>query len=351
MCLPDSVQQAVNTPDIPDAVPYVAGTVRGKKWVPPSKPEPAANRADEEKIALDVDLGEEYEVALNEASTAEIVDLAGILGLHSMMNQDQFHSAQTDKWADRADPQIGWNGVTKATPLKQFPAEEPNRTDPEKVISQLRDNDKEAKAVNLNNVPVSEQLLLEIFDALRDNVSLLDLSMSNCTMSDHAAVTLAAAIEVNSTLEKLSVESNNITPQTLVKIFEAANVQQVLKEIKASNQQAQFLGNKVEMAITRAVEANKSILKVGLHFEFGDCRNRVAVQLQKNLDRVRLKRVAHKLSSAPAATNGSPKPAPVSTNRTGGFFGPLPGQLPYRPKSPEEEAEEEEEEYEEEEEP
>ena len=45
-----------------------------------------------------------------------------------------------------------------------------------------------------------------------------------------------------------------------------------MKEIKASNQQAQFLGNKVEMAITKAIEGNKAILKVGLHFEFGDCR-------------------------------------------------------------------------------
>ena len=55
-------------------------------------------------------------------------------------------------------------------------------------------------------------------------------------------------------------------------IFQAANVQQVLQDIKASNQMAAFLGNKVEMAITKAVEANKSVLKVGLHFEFGDCR-------------------------------------------------------------------------------
>ena len=55
-------------------------------------------------------------------------------------------------------------------------------------------------------------------------------------------------------------------------LVQAANVQQVLSEIKASNQQAQFLGNKVEMAITKAVENNKSLLKVGLHFEFNDCR-------------------------------------------------------------------------------
>ena len=43
----------------------------------------------------------------------------------------------------------------------------------------------------------------------------------------------------------------------------------------------------VEMAITKAIENNKVLLKVGAHFQFGDCRNRVAVQLQKNLDRLR----------------------------------------------------------------
>ena len=54
--------------------------------------------------------------------------------------------------------------------------------------------------------------------------------------------------------------------------FQAANVQQTLTSVKASNQQSQFLGNKVEMAITKAIENNKSLLKVGLHFQFGDCR-------------------------------------------------------------------------------
>ncbi len=87
----------------------------------------------------------------------------------------------------------------------------------------------------------------------------------------------------------MNVESNNISPQTIAKIFEAINVHQAVINFKGANQQAQFLGNKVETSITRAIEANKVILKVGLHFQFGDCRNRVAVQLQKNLDRLRLK--------------------------------------------------------------
>jgi hypothetical protein len=60
-----------------------------------------------------------------------------------------------------------------------------------------------------------------------------------------------------------------------------------VSELRASNQAAQCLGNRVEMAITKSIENNKTLLKVGLQFEFNDCRNRVAVHLQKNLDRIR----------------------------------------------------------------
>jgi len=291
-------EQAMNTPDIPDAVPYVSGTVRGKKWIPPPKPKEtaAAKLLEEDGIELDIDLGDgdDAETALKGATTAEIVDLAGILGLHSMMNQEQFHAAQSDKWADRADPALGWNGITKATPLKVFPEEAPNRTNPDTVVAKLKDGNSDMDKVNLNNVPVSENLFLDLFDALRHNSCLTELQLANTTLTDFAAANLAAALESNKHLEKLNIESNNVSPQTLIKLFEAANVQQCLEEIKASNQQAQFLGNKVEMAITKAIENNKTLLKVGLHFDFGDCRNRVAVHLQKNMDRRRLQRLGRK---------------------------------------------------------
>ncbi len=287
--------QALNTPDIPDVVPYVAGTVRGKQWVPPPQPkEPNIGIELEEGIELDVDLGDEAEQALKAASTNEIIDLAGILGLHSMMNQEQYHSAQSEKWSSPVDPNTGWSGVTKATPLKEFPPEEPNRTDPDDVIAKIKSQDRSTKSVNLNNIPIGDDKLNSLFEAMRNNETLTDLSIANTTMGDISAVNLASAIEHNTTLQKLNIESNCVSPQVLVKIFEvniricslllntigmnymiefqAASVQQVLSDIKASNQQAAFLGNKVEMAITKAIENNKSILKAGLHFEFGDCR-------------------------------------------------------------------------------
>ena len=284
--------QALNEPDIPDVVPHVPGTIRGRKFNAPARPKP---RHDEE-IELDIDLGEDVEIALSSASTDEIVDLAGIMGLHSMMNQDQYHASQSDK-NPRADPTIGWRGVTKATPLKAYPAEAPNKTIPSETLQKIQSNDPKTKIVNLNNVPVSETTFIELFDALERNDQLTELQLANSHLTDAAATILASAMEVNKTIEKLNIESNNVSPQTLARIVEAMTVHQTVTDFKASNQQAQFLGNKVEVAMTKAIENNKTILKVGLHFQYGDTRNRVAVHLQKNLDRLRLKRIAQKMST------------------------------------------------------
>lgn len=63
---------ALETPDRPELKPYVPGTVRGKKWIPPEKP---ITKQEEE---MRVDMGDEYESALSQATEEEIVDLAGM---------------------------------------------------------------------------------------------------------------------------------------------------------------------------------------------------------------------------------------------------------------------------------
>lgn len=284
--------QAKKTPDVRDHVPHVPGTVRGKKWVPPQQ----ETLADQE-FELDIDLGDEIEMALGDASTQDMMDLAGIMGLHSMINQDQYHHAVGAKnFGDDVDPELGWDGVTKATPLKCYPAEPPNLTDPVDVLDKIKSGDDEQKEVNLNNVEVSEKQFLEIFEALKGNTVLNNLSLSNTSLTDWAAANLCHTLENNEAIETINLESNCIMPQTLSKLFESLNATQSIKEFKAMNQAAQVLGNRVEMAITKSIENNKTLLKVGLQFEFNDCQNRVAVHLQKNLDRIRIKRIAAKIA-------------------------------------------------------
>ena len=64
--------------------------------------------------------------------------------------------------------------------------------------------------------------LRDLFVALKANDSLLELNLANCMINDVAAPELVEAIEANKCLEKLNLESNSITPQTLVKIFEVS---------------------------------------------------------------------------------------------------------------------------------
>ena len=67
--------QALNEPDRPEAVPFIAGTIRGKKWIAP--PPPVLGDDDYDDNGVEMDLDEEFETTLNAASEDEIVDLAG----------------------------------------------------------------------------------------------------------------------------------------------------------------------------------------------------------------------------------------------------------------------------------
>ena len=137
------------------------------------------------------------------------MDLAAILGFHSMMTQDQWHESHGTKFAGKADANLGWDGITKATPLKWYPPEEPNRwmlckntkffflqiwcstyqiwsccfslfrTNPNEVIEKLEQNHRSMKNANLNNIPLKEEKLLELFEALRHNTSMEELSLGN----------------------------------------------------------------------------------------------------------------------------------------------------------------------------
>lgn len=144
-------KQAIETPDIPDLEPFIAGTVRGKKWTPP--PQEARMQAAEEQIAID--LGDEYEQALTDASQEEIIDLAAILGFHQMMNQDQYHASLLNKGQPIG---LGWDGITKASPNKVYPPEKPNQTNVEDTIKRVKDNDQNLTDLNWNNIKVSEDV-------------------------------------------------------------------------------------------------------------------------------------------------------------------------------------------------
>ncbi|XP_043188708.1 tropomodulin-like isoform X2 [Amphibalanus amphitrite] len=274
-------QQALNEPDRPEMVPYQQGVVRGKKWIPP--PPPLAEQRLEEEIALD--LGDEYESALGEANENELVDLAAILGFHSMMNQDQYHASLLGK---RIESDVGWAGITRATRPKPMAPEPPNMTDPEQSIERLRQDDPDLQMLNLNNIKnMSDEQIERLCDAAASNTRLENLYMSNTGLSDRHGEHLVALIEKNNTIKEISIESNFISPAMIARLVKALLKNKTVEAFRAANQRSQVLGNKIEMEITKYVEDNPTILQMGLHFEFNDARARVSAQLQKNRDRFR----------------------------------------------------------------
>ncbi|XP_065157889.1 tropomodulin-1 isoform X1 [Atheta coriaria] len=274
-------KQALETPDQPELKPYVAGTIRGKKWIPP--PIPIKEQEAGEQIAID--MGDEYEQALSEATQEEIIDLAAILGFHSMMNQDQYHASLLNKGQPVG---MGWDGITKASKQKLFPAEPPNNTDPDETIKQVQNDDPKLIDLNWNNIKnISDEKFESLFEALKENTHLETLNLVNVGLSDRHSNKLADALELNHTIRVLNVETNFISPAGIVRLVKALLKTKSMEEFRGTNQRSSVLGNKIEMEITNLVEKNPTLLRLGLHLEYNDARHRIATHLQRNVDTIR----------------------------------------------------------------
>jgi len=269
--------------DWPEIKPFEAGVKRGKVWVPK---EPVEKKSDE-KIILDLD--DDSEAALNDATEADLVDLAGILGLHSMLNQDQFHNSILNKGQKVGDK---FESIVKATLPKLAPIEPDNSTDPEKTTKLVESNDPQVTELNWNNIKhIPRETFKKLFNALKTNTHLKKLSLSNTGLTDGPAEKLVEALKENKTIKTLNVESNFLSGPMLRDLVGALLVNQAILEFRASNQRPQIMGNRIEMDIAKLVEQNRNILRLGLSFDVPDARNRVAFHLQKTNDNVRLRRI------------------------------------------------------------
>ncbi|GFW90335.1 tropomodulin [Trichonephila clavipes] len=102
---------------------------------------------------------------------------------------------------------------------------------------------------------------------------------------------LVEALKQNKTLISLNVESNYLSGSMIRDLLDALLTNQTVLEFRAANQSPVVLGNKIEMEITKIVEENKTLLRLGLCFDVPDARVRITEHLQKNNDRIRLRRI------------------------------------------------------------
>ncbi|KAK7095637.1 hypothetical protein V1264_005021 [Littorina saxatilis] len=254
---------------------------KGKKFVAKEQERTTVN---EDDTAMET----EWDEILVSASEEELVDLAAVLGFHSMLTQTQYYASLRDETVHEG----GFTGAAKAQELKLVPDEAPNTTDIEESIKQLKANDPKVKVLNLNNLKnVSIDKLCEVCEALKDNTSCIHFHLAGVAASDRVGKTLAEALAVNKTLKTVNVESNFLSPEIILELVKAVNVNQSVIELRVSNQKPEVLGNKVEMAISKLLQENKTLLRFGVTFEYADARIRTNERLKQNFDDLRKKRV------------------------------------------------------------
>ncbi|XP_029706773.1 tropomodulin-1 isoform X2 [Takifugu rubripes] len=264
-------KQAKEHPDKEDLVPFT-GEKRGKVYVPKKRVDP---------IIESVTLEPELEEALASATDAELCDIAAILGMHTLMSNQQYYEALASSTIVNKQ---GLNSVIQCTQYKPVPDEEPNSTDVEETLLRMKRNDPDLVEVNLNNIKnIPIKTLKSYAEALMKNTVVERFSIVGTRSNDPVAFAMAEMLRVNTTLKSLNVESNFITGTGILALIEALQHNTTLQELKIDNQ-SQPLGNKVEMEIASMLEKNTTLLKFGYHFTQQGPRLRGSNAMMNNND-------------------------------------------------------------------
>ncbi|XP_010889969.1 tropomodulin-1 isoform X1 [Esox lucius] len=273
-------KQAKEHPDKEDLVPYT-GEKRGKIFIPKKVVDP---------IMENVTLEPELEEALANASDAELCDIAAILGMHTLMSNQQYYEALA---SSNIVNKQGLNSVIQCTQYKPVPDEQPNSTDVEETLQRMQRNDPDLLEVNLNNIKnIPVKTLKAYADALIENTVVERFSIVGTRSNDPVAFALAEMLKVNTTLKSLNVESNFITGTGILALIASLQSNRTLQELKIDNQ-SQPLGNKVEMEIANMLEKNTTLLKFGYHFTQQGPRLRGSNAMMNNNDLARVVRSDH----------------------------------------------------------
>ena len=126
----------------------------------------------------------------------------------------------------------------KAEKLTIYPAEVPNSINFEDIIERIEANDPTLTEVTLNNVKnLHSNQWLRLFTALEHSNTVLEtLHAANCDLKDIEANMIVKALAKNSTLLKLTLDSNLFSAKSVVNILQAIASSKSLKEIRLNNQ-------------------------------------------------------------------------------------------------------------------
>ncbi|KAK2821367.1 hypothetical protein Q7C36_020710 [Tachysurus vachellii] len=229
-------------------------------------------------------------------------------------------------------------------------------------LEKLLSNDPSMTEVNVNNSEViNVKTLIQFAEALKNNTHVKTFALANCRADDHVAYAIASMLCSNKIITSINMDSNLLTSKGIMALVQAIQYNTSLTELRFHNQR-HICGGKTEMEMTKILKDNKTLLKLGYHFELAGPRMTMTHILSRNMDRQRQKRLQeHKQTTAhgngdkkdllqvpnPGFKKGSPKnspkpsptpspvPSPTLTPKAfkvpGGPLLPPPGGIPPPP--------------------
>jgi tropomodulin len=282
------VEQAEAEEDVEDLVPYESGVKRGKAYVAKEV------KADDGFGGGDIALDPEIQEALANATDLELTDLAAVLGLHKMLDNEQYYnSLATSEMVST----ISFNQATKCKlpvcPPEEMQKIEENPTDPLEMLDLLKRNDPGTDEVNLNNIlNISVSTLQSYGEILASNKNLKRLSLAGTRSTDAIAMSLADGLRSNNSLEELNLETNYLSAKGICEILTALNESgnTSLTDLKVANQKKNF-GSGGEEKIASILEDNSSICKFSYQFVYPGPRHKAIAATTRNSDVIRQKRM------------------------------------------------------------
>ncbi|KAK3245912.1 hypothetical protein CYMTET_44536 [Cymbomonas tetramitiformis] len=130
---------------------------------------------------------------------------------------------------------------------------------------------------------------LELCYALESNTTITSLLLTRLQLKDDFAEGLARTLRVNKCLERIDLDSNNISGRGVIAIAEALVENTALKELRIQSQ-AGTIGTDAEQAFVQALEQNTILRKLGFNFKNANFRSKCEGYLMRNQDLVRRRR-------------------------------------------------------------
>lgn len=106
-----------------------------------------------------------------------------------------------------------------------------------------------------------------MFEGLKNNRKLEVLSLTNTGLTDRTALLLAEAVEKNSTLRVLNLETNFVSPPVIVLLVKSLLQNMSVEEFRASNQVSMSIHTSEKKTATHIVESEKSRAKTTFEAE------------------------------------------------------------------------------------